>query len=79
MWIALYKKLPIIPYTKFSESHKLEPFTVKLYPEKVSGGGKIYFKKEQFEYITQVLGFPIKKELKVEPDKENRRICIAKL
>jgi len=57
----------------------LEPFTVKLYTDKSSGGGKIYFKKEHFEFLTEVLGFPLKHELKVELDQENKRICITKL
>jgi hypothetical protein len=57
----------------------LEPFTVKLHIDKKSGGGKIYFKKEHFEFITEVLGFPLKKEIRVEPDEENKRICIMKL
>jgi hypothetical protein len=57
----------------------LEPFTVKLHVDKGSGGGKIYFKKEHFEFLTQVLGFTPKLELRVEPDQENKRICITKL
>ena len=52
---------------------------MKLYTDKGSGGGKIYFKKEHFEFLTEVLGFPLKHELKVELDQENKRICITKL
>lgn len=56
-----------------------ETFTVKLYRDTVSGGGSIYIKKEHFELLIEMLGFPLKKELKAEIDVEDKTLCITKL
>lgn len=56
-----------------------ETFTVKLYKDSISGGGTIYIKKEHFELLIEMLGFPLKKELKAEINPEDKTLCITKL
>lgn len=56
----------------------IESFSVKMFDDKY-GGGKIYIKKEYYDILKSMLGFPDKKDMKAVIDKEKGTLCIMKL